>query len=189
MMRYNENAQRRPIGGHHFLDRGQIIRADTFRELVQAIQDYRVSNSWPLGDPEADVLEHYAKVAPWLVVEDGEPVKARGIPEHVKPLFIWLNDVKQSGGTGLCTKAEAKERWAGCVGCKYSSEIDWDYSPETSKMQVDAAIIRRMQKSPVENSYCRLHKWATGVAVFLAKQKVSPANKERSPDGCFVLKL
>lgn len=188
MRQYNKNAQRRPIGGHHFTDRGQIIRADTFQELVQAIEDYRVSNSWPLGYPEADLLDHYAKVAPWLVLEDDE-VKARGIPEHVKPLFSWLNEVKGSGSMGLCTKLEAKERWAGCVGCKYSSEVDWDYSAETKKMQVDAALLRRMQKSPVENSYCRLHKWATGVAVFLAKQKVSPANKERSPGGCFVLKL
>lgn len=189
MRHINTSAQRKPIGGHHFTDRGQIIRADSFADLVKAVADYRLANSWPLGTPQEDVLAYYATIAPWLIVDDGLPPRAVGIPTHIQPLREWLNEVYKTGNVTLCSKTEAKERWAGCDGCKYASEIDWAYSRETEEMERRASLLKGMRPTPLDDSFCRLHKWPTSVATYMHKPKFSEVNKERSPEACFVRKI
>ena len=189
MKQINPSAQRKPIGGHHFTDRGQIIRADSFADVVKALADFRLANSWPLGEPEKEILAYYATIAPWLVLDDGAPTKPSGVPAHVQSLREWLNETYKTGNVTLCSKTEAKERWAGCDGCKYASEIDWAYSPETEEMERRAALLRGMRVTPLDDSFCRLHKWATSVATYMHKPKVIEANREMAPDACFVKKL
>ena len=189
MKRLNTSAQRKPIGGHHFTDRGQIIKADTFSELVDAVAEYRLANSWPLGEPEDEVLAYYETIAPWLVVDDGTPPRPRGIPAHVRALRDWLNAVKLAGNVSLCSKKEAAERAEGCKGCKYASDLDWAYSDETEEMERRAALLRGMRQSDVNDTYCRLHKWEVGVAVNLARPSAPAGAAERSPERCFVRKM
>jgi hypothetical protein len=189
MKHINPSAQRKPIGGHHFTDRGQIIHSDTFPNLVKALADFRLANSWELGEPEKEILAYYATIAPWLVLDDGLPTKHVGIPAHIQPLREWLNEVYKAGNVTLCPKTEAKERWAGCEGCKYASEIDWEYSAETQEMERKAALLKGMRVTPLDDSFCRLHKWATSVATYMHKPKFTEANMDRSPEACFVRKL
>lgn len=190
MKKLNANAQRKPIGGHHFTTHGQIIKSDTFEELIEAVKEYRLANSFDLGDPEAEVLGYYESIAPWLVVDDGKPSRPVGIPAHVKGLKDWIASMRKDPSAGiLVSKTEAKERWEGCKGCKYASDIDWEYSEETEELERKAALLRGMRDTPFNDSYCRLHKWATGAAVYTRNPKRLEANKERSPEKCFVKKL
>lgn len=189
MKTLNKDAQRKPIGGHHFTDRGQIIRGDTFREVVQGVEDFRLANGYPLGHPEQEVLAYYEAIAPWLVVESAGEGLLPSIPKHLEPLRDWLNGVWKAGNVVLASKIDVKERCVGCEGCKYATEIDWDCSVETEELRKRAELIKGMRPTPLDESYCRLHKWHNGVAVSLLKPRVNAAAKERSPGKCFVHSL
>lgn len=189
MKEINPDAQRKPIGGHHFTDRGQIIHSDSFLELVQSLSDFRLANSFPFGEPKEEILAYYAAIAPWLVIDDDVKTRYMGVPAHVKPLREWLNETYRAGSVVLCSKIEAKERWAGCEGCKYASVIDWSYSIEMESLEKKVELLKGMKETPLDDSYCRLHKWATGAATYIKKPKINEINKERSPDSCFVKKL
>ncbi len=189
MHKINTFAQRKPIGGHHFTDRGQIIKADTYKELVREVADFRLANGYDYGNPEQDVLSYYLSIAPWLVESDIEDKLPQGISERGKQMRDWVNGIWQAGNVVLATPKTANERCEGCKGCKYSEAIDWDENSELMETQKRAALIRNMRKTTQNDRFCLLHKWVNGIAVWLLKPRVLTDAKRNSPMQCFVHKI
>lgn len=188
----NPNCQRKPIGGHHYHEGEELIKGDTFSELVDSICDFRIANRLPVGDPRGDVIAYYEKEFPWILIEDecGDIFKSEfSIPRHLHPMRDWLNEIWTKGSIKTVTKVEMAERAKGCEGCKYASEIDWDHSIETMELRKRVELLKGMRKTPLDKSYCRLHKWHNGLAVLLNAPKVNHAAVKLSPEGCFTHSL
>jgi hypothetical protein len=186
----NPDTQRKPVGGHHYHEGDTKVTGDSFIELLDNLRDLRIANGGAIGDPLGDVVAYYEKIAPWILVEDEEGVwDGEQIPAHLRPMQRWLDGVWKAGSITLVSGAESKTRQEGCKGCKYASEFEWDVGVEGEEMRKRLEIMKRTRKTPLDTSYCKLHKWHNGLATLMIKPRFGSAAKERSPSKCFVHSL
>lgn len=182
-----ESQQLRPFGGHHFKDHGVTFTGDTLDEVVKKLEDHRINNALPVGNPKQDVLRYYAVKWPFMVDDDYTPPK----PEKPNVLMErWVRWVRKYWGKSLgrmVTSHEAAARWDICMKCPHNIKLD-PSSREEKEMQRKAFLMRAGQDIPKELGFCSLH-WAdTTVSVWAeAPVKVSEKPKDLvNYPGCWV---
>jgi hypothetical protein len=161
MFKINPNQKRLPLGGHHFYEKGFMIRGETHIEVADKLKDYRLNNNMPIGMPEQDVLFYYALNFPWMVIEDGKPDPVE--PEDYKSWRDWIQKTWNRPPKKVITKKEAATRWETCLDCPHNKSMDWPETEESSQFSRKAFLIRRGAEIPENLGYCDLHKVDLGV--------------------------
>lgn len=62
-----KNHAKSPIGGHRWTSGHIVLKGETVDEVLDKLIAHRAENAEPLGDPEADMADYYAVIAPHLV--------------------------------------------------------------------------------------------------------------------------
>src|SRR5688572_8545784 len=189
MLKLNDIQQRLPYGGHQYPENGHIIRGDTFKELVNNVSAYRVNNHIPIGNPEQDVLFHYAKHWPWMVKEDREAVEVKEDSAYAEYRewveFTWRHPI-----TRIITPKQASDRWKVCETCPYNQKRDWKETKESTELARRAFLLRRGVGVPKNLGICSLHKNADIPVLSFSEIPVSNAERRKDaelPAGCWVV--
>jgi hypothetical protein len=161
MFKLNQDQKRLPLGGHHFTEKGHTIKADTFKQVVEKLEQYRLNNNMAVGQPDQDVLFYYALNFPWMVKEDGKPDPIE--PEDYKAWRSWIQKTWNKPPKKIITRKEASTRWEVCKLCPHNRTIGWPDSVEASQFARKAFLIRRGIEIPEDLGYCDLHKADLGV--------------------------
>ena len=158
-MRLVEFTQRKPPGGHHWLDgKGNVFRAQTLPELLQSIRDFRMTNGIDVGSPEHDVCLYYVKIAPWWV-EGGPELRDQSTYEQVT--LNWVNGL-WGHRLPFIPHPDAIERTKACEGCLH--HIPVKDSPEGRELRRRAMLVSEGQM-PAWLGMCAKHGWHCAVAV------------------------
>lgn len=185
--RYNAKQQRRPIGGQHFPCKdGNIIKAETFGELVTKVLDYRLNNGHPVGDPEHDIVQYYATNYPFMVeeYESGDEAERH---EDSDMVYRWVNSVWTNPPSGLLSKLEAAPLIKTCLDCPHN--VDLEDLPQADSFDTAisrALVIRKFMSAPDNLGWCDHHKWLTPLALFIKENKKYSSGEEPYPEGCWV---
>src|SRR5258705_12465900 len=109
MLKLNLNSQRLPIGGHHFREKGYMMKGENLAEVVKKVEAFRLDNHHPIGNPEQDVLFYYAVHFPWIVIYDEEPDPE--FDSDYKDWRDWLHKTWMLPPKKMVTVKEASLRW------------------------------------------------------------------------------
>lgn len=188
-MRYKlrEQQQLRPLGGHHFIENKIKMDGDTLKEVVRKVTDYRVNNNQPIGDPEQQILQYYARRWPFMVDPDDS------IPEdHSNYLtdkwVSWIRSQWKAPQGKIVTTQEAQQRWEVCLKCPYNVPIRI-VTAEHVDMKRKAFLLKRGQDTPVGLGFCSRHLQDLSVSVFLETPVESSAAPKdgANPTNCWVV--
>lgn len=167
-LRLNRDQLRQPHGGHQFPNSdGRILTGDTFEEVVDKLKQYRTTNGIDAGDPEQEVLRHYARHWPYMVEIVDNPKPER----HSQAFYEWAYWVRgtwRKPPKKFITTKEAGDRWAVCLECPFNKEMDWEDTPEAKALAQRAYLMRRGVDVPKGLGYCALHKCDIGAMSFIA---------------------
>jgi len=185
----NKDQGREPFGGHHFYQKqgGQtlLIRASSYRELIEEIKSFRLSNGIPIGDPAKEVVDYYAANWPWMVIEDFKPEKGPEDPDYAA-WKAWIYKVWVRASPKIVTRLQAKERWEKCKACPANQPLKGHDSEEAEELQKRAFIYRRGEWTPKELGFCLHHKWDIATASVLESPKTYSENPLKEFPGCWV---
>jgi hypothetical protein len=165
MLKLNPDQQRLPHGGHHYpIIDGPLVRADSAREVIRKITDYRIANALPLGDPEQELYRYYHKFWPYTVIE----VDSTKGDEPATNFPSWAKWVRKAWKMPpkLVTTKEASFRWDICLTCPHNKQFDWKETNESAVLSQRAFLLRRGIEAPKALQYCDLHRADLSVLTF-----------------------
>lgn len=176
-----------PIGGHHFIEDGVMLKGDTLPDVVKALSDYRLTNMVPIGEPEQEILQYYMRNWPYMVDEDYD---YKITDAKVSPNSRWVKWIRMNWGKPLgkmATAREANSRAAICCKCPYNLPIE-PINQEEQEMMRKAFMMRRGHDVPKNLGFCSLHLWDNGSSIFIeAPSNVSGLEKDAARYvGCWV---
>lgn len=183
----NPHQKRLPFGGHHFVERGATLKAETFWEVVDLLENYRLINGWPVGDPKQDVIDYYAKHFPWMVEIDFDA------PPPVKPSqdYLdwreWITAIWGRPHGKFVSRKEASMRWEICKTCPYNVGRTWPSTKEAIEFDRKALLLRRGERTPENFCFCSLHRADISVGSFLESPGELSRKDENKQDhsGCW----
>jgi len=188
MLELNQNSLKQPYGGHHFPEKGLMIRADSFKELAVKLREFRINNNRPSGNPEQDILVFYAKNWPWLVrTPEIQPEEINEDEDYVgwrKWIYrIWDNPFQE-----LASQKEADDRTDICKSCPHNKPMSWQSTHESTELARRAFLLRRGINKPDNIGYCGLHHADISILCFSSKpREFSGAKKDTAqPPKCWV---
>jgi hypothetical protein len=168
MLKYKQKSMRQPFGGHNYTERSMNFAADSLEELVTKVSKFRLNNHLPIGDPEQDILRHYLKNWPWLVVDDQAPDDT-DVDQDYEDWKKFVRDAYGVAGLKTITSKEAEDRWKICEKCPFNVKLEVDYDEEAHSLRKTAFLIRRGTNVPSELGYCKLHKADLSIFSILEK--------------------
>lgn len=156
MLKINKDQHRSPIGGHQYPENGLLVRGDTFKEVVQKLTEYRLNNHIKVGNPEQDVLLHYAKQWPYMVKHDPDaaPKKENQTYEQYRK---WVEATWVNPPVKTLSAKEASDRWAVCDTCPFNKAKDWRETKESAELARRTFLLRRGMDAPQGLGVCSLH--------------------------------
>lgn len=182
MIILNPSQQRQPIGGHHFPEsKGPVIRGDTMAQVVKKLEEFRVINGIPLGHPEKEVLEYYAKSFPYMVIEGDDKAEAPK-SEQSNRFAHWIRTVWKNPPKKFLPEKEAERRWNICKTCPFNTKLSTDKDPESLELSRRQFILSRGMNVPKEVGFCSLHRFPIGVVCYLESPKGFSAKKTEDSD-------
>ena len=186
MLELNKDAHREPIGGHQFPSHGIMFRSDTFKELVEKLKTFRLVNGLKLGNPEQEILQHYAKNWPFLVKQAGSEEVHEG--NTLDAWRMWVYDTWNDPPKKYIVEKEARERMAICAICEYRMG-----RPEGSKEEVEsidrrAFLLRKGIAVDEKIKFCACHLWDIPIASLIddPKKYSNQPKDEGCPPNCWV---
>src|SRR5690349_17404270 len=84
MLQLNTKQKRMPFGGHQYPEYGMVFRGETFKEVKDKLAKFRLDNNIPAGNPEQEILVHYLKNWPWMVIINDKPPASMGDEDYAK---------------------------------------------------------------------------------------------------------
>lgn len=188
MLQLNKDQQRRPIGGHQYPENGLLVRGESFNEVKQKLTEYRINNHIPVGDPEQDILLHYAKNWPWMVKSD-----PNATPKQVSGQYTlyrqWIDETWRDPPAKMISVKEATDRWETCRGCPFNRSKTWFKTPESAELARRAFLLRKGADVPEDIGICSLHFFADlSVLSFVenAAHFVDVKKDSTKPEKCWV---
>jgi hypothetical protein len=158
-IRYNRNVlpYRRPFGGWNFFEGDEVlISADSHKELVSKLIEYRVKNDIKIGNPNYEVEQYICKKNLHLC-ELGES-EYIGKDEKVDPFFEYLKERKVGKGKRLLQHM-IHERKIACIACPHNKHIKKKQSYEKEALLIAGELKR-------DKLYqCSKHIWDNMIAV------------------------
>lgn len=187
MLKFNTKQHRPPMGGHQFPSHGMIFRGDTIEDVIKKIKDFRLNNNIAAGDPEQEVLRHYAQHWPWTVRRSIE-VEAGVESDEYVAWRTWLHETWRKPVSKCVVPKEASERWLKCTNCPMNQKISGQNHHEENELRKRAFVLRKGVDVPSWLGYCSHHRWDTPVASFIedAKQHSNAKSGTTAPAGCWV---
>lgn len=188
MLKLNKDQLRQPVGGHHFIERGLMIRGDTPKQVIKKITEYRINNNFPVGNPEQDLLLYYAERWPYMVRHDFDAQEEAKVDDDYEGWRSWIYKIWNNPPASTVSSKEASDRWDVCKTCIHNKRKSWVPTNEASEITRRAFILRRGLDIPTVLGYCSLHKADLGVFCFVEKAKeISGLKKDTAkPSHCWV---
>lgn len=187
LLTVNRAFPRNPPGGHHFIDRGTLIRGEDADKVLEGMRKYRAENSFPLGDPEGELAAFYQVIAPYLVATDGPPTQPA--ITLAMQCATWNMRAWQKRPELLPETAITKERLQTCYACPHWAKVaeppadgtpDRDYYRKADRRAVQ--MVGRIDY--LEYGFCDHHHWPILIGARLS-QPIGLA-ADQPIDGCWV---
>jgi len=187
-------------GDHHFSDpsSGILFRTDDFPALLAKITDYRVGNGLPMGDPEQEVLQFYAKSFPWSVIEeksgkilsdtngsviDNPDTNPANLSQSER-LYRWVNEVWRNPPTTLLHSEDATSRVSYCQKCPHHRPPTSDTpqnEPRAKEANRRVMVLTKCRPAPGVG-FCAHFGWDCRLACLL-----SHLSEVDGPEKCWVV--
>ncbi len=167
MLKINQHMKREPFGGHHYTQYAMTFRGETFKEVVEKLSEFRVTNNIAIGNPEQDVLLFYAVHWPFMVKEDTDSPVAITEPNDYVGWRDWIYEAWRRPPKKSVVTKEASQRWDICLKCPMHRSINWIKNGEAKELAKRAFMLRRGIDIPKDLGYCLLHKADLGAFVFI----------------------
>jgi hypothetical protein len=133
-----------PPDGHRYAEEGFACVGETFDAVARKLAIYREHNAWPIGNPEQDVLNYYAKHWPSLVEQD----EALANPFDVLAVIQGEIDIAyRNRDTIDVSSPEWVRRKHLCESCEHSTSDDTlsqDHKARIYKLAVARFYVPRM---------------------------------------------
>lgn len=187
MLKLNRNQKREPFGGHHFPDHGVTFKANSYDELVKKVEQFRANNAIPLGNPSQEILEFYAKHAPFMVLPDNESIEIAPKSDY-QDARDWIYKTWRNPPQKTVGRLEAKDRWECCKNCKFNVAFPDSPNGELDALKRRAFMLRKGEKIPDFLGFCSLHRADLGVFVFI-EQAMNYSEKKKDTEvanGCWL---
>ncbi len=185
MLKLNEKQQRTPIGGHQFHEYGTTFKGESFTEVVKKLKNFRLNNNLNVGNPEQEILNHYATHWPWMVRRSDEaPEQEKG--SDYMDWRDWLQRTWKKPPSKFVSTKEASERWNCCLTCPHNLKKDWGVSAESTELNKRAFVLSRGLDVPSGIGYCNFHKCDLGVFSLIDKVNNYSSTTNQPPANCWV---
>lgn len=187
MLKLKKDSKRSPFGGHHYPEYGRTFQSPTFKELVKNVEDFRLNNNIPAGDPEQDILAFYAEHWPWLIeVNFDEPAPGWKKVEHYEDWRESIYKMWKRPPLKTISVKEASDRWAVCAVCPYNKPLDWEETNESAELSRRTFLLRRGIDVPENLGYCSLHKVDLSVFCLIADASDYSSKTEEDYEACWL---
>lgn len=185
MLKLNDKQQRTPTGGHQYHEYGTTFRGESYSEVVKKLREFRLNNNLNVGDPEQEVLRHYADHWPWMVrSSDKEPAAEQG--SDYQDWRSWIQNTWKRPPAKFISTKEASERWNACLTCPHNVKKDWGTTKESEELKKRAFVLSRGITIPSGVGYCNFHKCDLGVFTFIDKVNNYSGTTNQPPANCWV---
>ncbi len=166
--RLNKHQKRLPLGGgHHFPEKGAMIKGESFNEVVELLASFRLFNGKPLGNPVQEVTDYYADKYPWMVELDTEPVEEEELEEEYVAWRDWISSVWGKPMGRFLSKRESSDRLQICKNCPHNVGKPWYEGEEAVEFNRKSLMLKRGNLVDEKLGYCDLHKCDIGVSSFI----------------------
>ncbi len=183
----NPFQKRLPFGGHHFIEDGMTIKGETMADVADLLENYRIINGKPLGDPKQDIVDYYSKKFPWMVrLDHGVPIEDDIREEYIAWRY-WIASVWGQTQHKFISRKESSMRLEICKNCPHNIGKPWESSRESTEFDRKALLLRRGEKIDEKYCFCDLHKADIGVGSFLESPTGLSRKDKDKPDhpGCW----
>jgi hypothetical protein len=179
MLQLRKNPGKGVPGGHHFPEKENVFKADSFDELVDDVRYFRIHNGRPAGDVEQEILRHYQSIAPNLVEEAIDGALQNDTSDGgLADVMRWLVRKSSAPIKEFLDNNQAGNREKICANCRFNETLD--------DSDIEEEIVRRVfllsrGKAKASLGWCRKKKWANGLAA------VDPSVKQKdgAKSGCW----
>lgn len=185
--RLNPHQKRLPIGGHHFYQGDIMLKGETFDDVLDLLENFRLVNGIPLGNPRQEILDYYAEKFPWMVQPDFSAKPGESLNEDYVAWRSWIASLWGQPAGKFLSKKEASMRLVTCDGCPHNVGTTWKESKESIEFQRKALMLRHGHSAPMGMCYCNLHRADISVSSFLDKPHELSRKPKDKPDheGCW----
>lgn len=167
------------------------IKGESVKDVAELLENYRIINGKPLGDPFQEIVDYYAKKYPWMVQKDLNPEDGDKVREEYISWRYWVAMVWGQPHKKFISRKEASMRLEVCKICPYNIEKPWDETRESTEFERKVLLLRRGEKMDEKIGYCSLHKAEISVACFYESPSGLSRKDKDKPDhpGCWFSSL
>ena len=168
------------------IDMPEPIRADTYKQLIEAVIKFRADNVIPIGDAKADVDEYICSnfshmCHPELpyTVEVHVDNKSNEIKTLTDHMLQWLDrTIDHHSIDNLEMRTEALRRADICLGCRYNTKWNSNCGSCSEAVGRMSNILRLGNDVPNGQKLraCQILKHENRAAVWLKKEKIMRSN-------------
>jgi hypothetical protein len=168
------------------LDMTAPIRADTYKQLIEAVIKFRADNVIPIGDAKADVDEYICAnfshmchpELPYTVevYVDNKSNEIKTLTDH---MLQWLDKtIDHHSIDNLEMRTEALRRADICLGCRYNTKWNSNCGSCSEAVGRMSNILRLGNDVPRGHKLkaCQILKHENRAAVWLKKEKIMRSN-------------
>ncbi len=183
----NPHQKRLPFGGHHFHEDGMMIKGETVPEVAELLENYRIINGKPLGNPKQEIIDYYGVKFPWMVIKDLNPPEQEESQDDYIAWRYWVASVWGQPHRKFISRKEATMRLEVCKTCPHNVGKPWGDTRESTEFDRKVLLLRRGEKLDENVGFCALHKADIGVACFLESTSGLSRKDDNKPDhpGCW----
>ncbi len=180
MHRLKINQKRLPYGGHHFPEKGALIKGDSFEDVVDLLHNFRLINARPLGNARQEIIDYYSVKFPWMVELETKPIKQIPVDPDYKQWRDWIASVWGKPMGNAVSKKESSMRLEVCRTCPHNIPKNWNETEESIEFNRKALMLSRGNFVDEKYGFCSLHKADLGVLSFLESPlQVSGKDKDK----------
>ena len=168
------------------MDMPAPIRADTYKQLIEAVIKFRADNVIPIGDAKADVDEYICSNFPHMCHPEGAVSvevyvdnKSNEIKTLTDQMLHWLDrSIENHSIENLEMRTEAMRRADICLGCRYNTKWNSGCGSCSEAVGRMSNILRLNNDVPRGDKLkaCQILKHENRSAVWLKKEKIMRSN-------------
>lgn len=189
-----------PPSGWHYKDAQEGYRvphqgeAANVQDLSDRLQEYRLQNQLPVGDPLGDIEAYICSNFPRNCTphEQGqEPIQQNASNpssnRFVDTIALWAKGIYQNQDRRLMPLSEAEQRAQACLRCPLNQPWENDCPNCVLNAQRILAIIRQGKDVGTHRKLhgCRAHGSCTRTSVHIEREFLGPV-AEGAPDYCWM---
>lgn len=173
--------------GWHFIQEGQFrIDAGSYKDLLDAVQNWRIQNSRPVGDVDGDVIDYICtkfpqqcQMTPAVVAQAVQIFRQVG-QRFVDAIIEWAHRVRGNPIVQrIETDREAERRGGICLNCVHNKE--WENSCPNCVTEANRLLVMIRRNKDLAPSLakrmhgCKIQNHCNRTAVWLPKEVFIPS--------------